>query len=200
MDNSNTYGSFESLDAQQQINPLEDNCNIIDFTKRRINFYQKRDEDYYSFYLRCFANSPKTISDNLKAQQNFIMGLTTFDFLKLSDHIFYSNAISETNFVNRKRTFRQDPNESCIQFYERCCDSDSSEDKSYAKENFVLGLLPKYLKQLLKILETSKITIIDAIMRLTKTQNIECYYCSKKGHKEFQCYKKKREQVLKFNN
>lgn len=168
---------------------------FLNFLKRRINNIQKKDENYYKFYLRCCTNDQKNVNlSNDELQENFIMGLNQYDFAKLSEFIFYKTNITLYNFVDRKNIFLQMPNESCSQFYKRCFNSENFISVNEAKENFIMGLSVKHLRRLNRILENSNnIDLNEAVSKLTEMQNVTCFYCGKLGHKEFQCYKKKRD-------
>lgn len=166
-------------------------AKTLEFVKRRNKFIQQKDEDYYSFFLRCFEESDKT-----QAQENFIMGLNPFDFSKLTEIIFFSKNITLYDFVDRRNYFYKKQNENCLQFYNRCFDTEKL-DINVSQENFIMGLSLKQLRQLSKILESENYSSMnDAVQKLTDIQNIICFYCEKKGHKEFQCFKKKRDLNL----
>lgn len=169
---------------------------FLNFMKRRINFIQKKDENYYNFYLRCCLDENQKKLDflNNDVQENYIMGMNQYDFAKLSEIIFYKTNITLYNFIDRRNIFSQAPNESCLQFYKRCFNLESCTSINEAKENFIMGLSVKHLKRLNRILENSNnISLSEAVNKLNDMQNVICFYCGKSGHKEFQCYKKKRD-------
>jgi len=185
-----------SNDDNNELKEKPDNY-FLNFLKRRISFIQKKDESYYKFYLRCCLDeSQKEInfSNDTIIQENYIMGLNQYDFAKLSEIIFYKTNITLYNFIDRKNIFLQLPNESCLQFYKRCFNASNLTSENEAKENFIMGLSVKHLRRLNRIFENSNnISLIDAVNKLTEMQNVTCFYCGKLGHKEFQCYKKKRD-------
>lgn len=178
-------------DVEVEINKRQ-KCisKTLDFVKRRSTYFQQKDEHYYNFYVRCFNGE----NNKIKAQENFIMGLNFSDFDKLTEIIFFTQNINQYDFINRRNYFYKNQNETCSQFYNRCFDSSEKLDINLSQENFILGLSLKQLRQLSKILESENYSSMnDAVQKLSEIQNIKCYYCEKNGHKEFQCFKKKKD-------